>query len=106
MGEYVMYDGEWEARFSKADDMIYIALCKGDEAWGIVCMCRQDIAISIKLYVDQQKIASIGIIINDPKASIPWFCDEREFIKTFNTHGAKKTLQYMFDAILDYFRKW
>ena len=106
MGEILVCDGEWEARFAKSDDTAYIALCKGDQAWGIVCMCRQDIAISIKLYINQQKVASMGIIITDPKAPIPWFSDEREFIKTFNTHGARKTLQYMLDAILDYFKRW
>jgi hypothetical protein len=106
MGELYVVDGEWEARFSKADDTAYIALCKGDEAWGIICMCRQDIAISLKLYVNQQEVASMGIRISDPKASIPWFSDMQEFRKTFDMHGARKTLQYIFDTILDYFRGW
>jgi hypothetical protein len=106
LGEFLIYDGEWEARFSRSDDMAYIALCKDDEAWGIVCMCRQDIAVNVKLYVNQQEVASMGIRISDPKASTPWFSDEREFIKTLNMHGAKKTLQYIFDTVMDYFRRW
>jgi hypothetical protein len=48
----------------------------------------------------------MGIRISDPKASTPWFSDEREFIKTLNMHGAKKTLQYIFDTVMDYFRRW
>jgi hypothetical protein len=108
MGEYVMYDSEWEARFEREGEATHLLFSKGDYAWHVEYRRHlEEVNVTITLSYTGYEVAKISVrIIGDPYMSDLWFSDMQEFRKTLDIHGARKALQYILDTVMDYFRRW
>jgi hypothetical protein len=108
LGEYVVYDSEWETRFEREGETTHILFSRGNYTWHIEYKRHlEEVNITITLYFTDYEIARTSArIIGKPDMRDLWFSDMQEFRKTLDMHGARKTLKYIFNTILDYFRGW
>jgi len=108
LGELYVVDGEWEARFEREAGATHLLFRRGDYAWHVEYRRHlEEVNVTITLSYTGYETARMSVrIIGDPYMSDLWFADVQEFRKTLDMHGARKTLQYILDTVMDYFARW